>query len=108
VDRNGIRDGLLNPDNKMLPFNDEPDYLRARREDLEFLEALERQCPSLPWSSYSKLNPEMIEDLELPGEPAEGKGHRYLLCAPYLPGFFIKEKKWGKHESSLKVLKPFS
>lgn len=95
VDRNGIRDGLLNPDNKMLPFNDEPDYLRARREDLEFLEALERQCPSLPWSSYSKLNPEMIEDLELPGEPAEGKGHRYLLCAPYLPGFFIKEKKWA-------------
>lgn len=60
----------------------------------------EPQRPGFPWTSYGPLNPETTEDLELPDNEAEGKGHRYLLCAPCLPGFLTEKKKWGKHEAT--------
>ncbi|KAK2603342.1 hypothetical protein N8I77_009806 [Diaporthe amygdali] len=96
VDRGGIRDGLLELHNAMLlPFNDELHYVREKRKEIADSEYLDPTYPGFPWASYGPLDPENIEDLELPDDQAEGKGHRYLVCAPYLPGFLIKHKNWA-------------
>lgn len=101
MDRGGIDDSLLKlHDASLIPFNDEPGWVEERRKEIEHLERFERNPPNCPWACSGPFDPEMIEDLDLPDDHAEGKEHRYLVCAPYLPAFLIERKDWGKHGKS--------
>lgn len=100
--KDAIRDGPLKLDNPMLlPFNDGPYLVYERRRGIESLESTEESYPGFPWTHYGPLDPGKTEDLELHHDEAGTRGHRYLLCAPYLPGFLVQKKECGKRESAL-------
>lgn len=93
---------MLKQDSKMLfPVIEETEYLREKTKSMEWLERSECDSLGFPWSSYGPIDPEENEDLELPENQADGSGHRYLLCSPYLPGFLVNRNECGKHGTAL-------
>lgn len=104
MDRGAIRCGELEQRSEMLlPFVEKTEVLRRKEKAMEWTESNECDYPGFPWKCYGPLDPDAIEDLELPENQAEGPGHRYLLCSPYLPGFLVKQKDWGKHRTASSV-----
>lgn len=98
MDRGAIHDGPLQLDNAMLlPFNDEPSFVHKVAEEMKSVESMEESYPGFPWTCYGPLDPGKTESLELRHEEAGTKGHRYLLCASYLPGYLVEQKTWGKY-----------
>ena len=94
---------LVLHDAGLFPFNGNLDDGSETSESPEFRDRMTRKKPEYPGTCYDgPLDPDKIADLELPDGQAEGKGQRYLLCAPYLPGFLVKNKQCGKHSTTFR------
>ena len=81
--RNYENDSSVMDDVDPSPFNDGPHNEHEGNSGPIFLERMTQKRPFIPSTWYiGPIDPEKIEDLELPDDQAEGKGHRYHSSQP--------------------------